>query len=355
MGFLRQRTANTSGERMTALVVEADAPLDNTLMVGKHFLGTVRIAIENATPPIYTARSFKLDRSHWLVRGTSVPITIDPAQPQDFELNWEEIPGIEQLVDARDPALCDPMGTQRKIAEVVERLTRTVNVDNLPPELREALDHMKNQDSSPADHFAEALDKARHEPAPTGMVRAVVIIATTTMTVVQDGGGGDGDVGHRHRSSNGKHDAVLSVHIPDREPYAVFVPNLNRPRNRADVMGAGLPALVSTSDPCAVEVLWDELPSLKEQINDRLSEASNRMQSAEAAIREATAKAQQNPPSYAAPAAGAPQVSAEMREMMINSAKIALASIRDPTQRKMMIDQYRLAGITIDEHGNVEP
>ena len=365
MGFLRNRGSNESSSddavRMTALVTEAESPLDNAIQIGKHFLSTIRIAIDYATPPIYTAAAFKLERDHWLVRGMSVPVMIDPAYPEGFQVLWDEVPGMEQLAAAREPALCDPIGTRAKVGEVVVRLTSTVDVASLPEELREEVERLQNRGGPPPDHFAEALDKARQEPAPSGTVRAVVVIAATTVTMIQDGGGGD--AGFRRRTSEGKHDAVLSVHVPDREPYAVFVRDFNRPRKKADATGAGLPALVSTNDPSSVEVLWDEIPSIKEQAKDLISEAMERMQSAqagfaqdqaqmEATIRAATERAATQP-APAAPPPGAQPIPAEVREQMISGAKLAFQYMKDPAQRQMLIEQYRLAGITLDDKGNV--
>lgn len=362
MGILRSRGTNETyaAVRMTALVTEAETPLDNAIQIGRHFLSTVRIAIDYATPPIYTMSTFRLEREHWLVRGMSVPVMIDPAHPEEFRVLWDEVPDIERLVAAREPALCDPIGTSAKVNEAVVRLTSAIDVASLPAKIREQVEHLRNRDEPSPDHFAEALAKARHEPAPPGTVRCVVIIATTMMTVVEDAGAGDSS--YRIRTSDGKHDAVLSVHIPDREPYAVFVRKFRRPRRKADVMGAGLPALVSTNDPNAIEVLWDEVPTIKEQIDERLSDAMDRMQSAQAHLADDQAQMEatigaaaecvsQNP--SAAPPPGTTGVPTEVREQMIANAKLAFQYLKDPAPRQMLIEQYRLAGINLDDEGNV--
>jgi hypothetical protein len=41
-----------------------------------------------------------------------------------------------------------------------------------------------------------------------------------------------------------------------------------------------------------------------------------------------------------------------MRQMMVQNAKMALANT-PPQMREMLIQQYRLAGIEIDDQGNV--
>lgn len=50
-------------------------------------------------------------------------------------------------------------------------------------------------------------------------------------------------------------------------------PKFKWPQGKADYAGIGLPALVSATDPTHVEILWDEVPSLEEQISQRVSDA----------------------------------------------------------------------------------
>jgi hypothetical protein len=52
---------------------------------------------------------------------------------------------------------------------------------------------------------------------------------------------------------------VLSVNIPGQAPYALFHRKFKRPLG---VTGLIIPALVSSSDPTDVEVLWDEPASI---------------------------------------------------------------------------------------------
>ena len=69
---------------------------------------------------------------------------------------------------------------------------------------------------------------------------------------------GSGQVSFQLRSA-----AVLSVTVPGRAPYAIYVRKFRFPRqSRTDYTGAGYPALVSQSDPNDVEILWDEVPSV---------------------------------------------------------------------------------------------
>jgi hypothetical protein len=358
---------------MTGLVVETDDPLDNRIKVGKGTRGTVRILVDAKPAPIYVANSFKLDREHWPVRGMQLPVSIDPAKPEKFEVNWEEVPSIEERAAANDATLADPIGAHKKTMEALIASGATgpgAKVQGssggsvaVPENVRESVvaaqveSFKQDEGSGLPDHFKESMDKAAQEPAPAGKTRAVVLVAASEATLRSEGGDDMGGGSHNVRDRHGKHDAVLAVNIPGQDPYAVFVPQFKHPRNKGIAPGAGLPALVSSSDPADVEVLWDEMLSVGKQAKQTAAEA---MQTASQRMAEATQQMgqpfqQPAPPApSAAPApgtTGVPQVPANMQQMMAENAKTALAATKDPAIRKMLIEQYRMAGIEIDEEG----
>jgi hypothetical protein len=166
---------------------------------------------------------------------------------------------------------------------------------------------------------------------------------------------GDADSGVTKRTTAGRRKVVLAVNVPGREPYPVLVRRFNVPSDQGDVAGAGLPALVSSTDPNDLEVLWDELPSLQSQIGQRISDGLEGVQAEQEAVEQGMTEAIQRaiaagpPKTMPASAPGMPQPGSEAREMMLQNAKQALQFVKDPAMRKMMIDQYRAAGIEIDE------
>jgi hypothetical protein len=115
---------------------------------------------------------------------------------------------------------------------------------------------------------------------------------------------------------------------------------------------------VSESDPNDVEVLWDELPSLGSQLATRISDSSA---DAQARTSQATAMQEQitralgqaNTDSQGAiPASGAAALGAlapQMQQLAADNAKRTLQFVQDPAQRRMLIEQYRAAGIVLDE------
>lgn len=351
--------------RQIALVVEADDPLDNlaearlakSLVTGRQSLGVVRILIDSDTP-VYVARGFELDRDHWPVCGMQLPVTIDLADPGSFEVNWDEVPSMEQRAAANDSTLADPVGTRKRTMEAL--IAAGVAGSGVSPPKQDAgavlvagqalAVEMGNSDHLP-DHFQESMDAAAQEPAPAGKTRAVVLIAASEATLCQMRGesmvwGPD---------SHGTHAAVLAVNIPGRAPYAVFKQRFEHPHGKGSLMGAGLPALVSSSDPSDVEVLWDKMLSIREQDrqtrNTALSDANERVARFEARMTEVSSGPPPAPP-VAAGSLGTPQIPAQAREMMIKDAKLALQSV-PPAMRESLIEQYRMAGITIDENGDI--
>jgi hypothetical protein len=260
-----------------------------------------------------------------------VPVLIEPDQPDGFEIDWDGVPGIEERVAAGDPALADPAGARRRVFDALEAagLTGPAGGD-LPQGVAQVVDagEAARAQATP-DRSEEALERAAREPAPPGSRRAVVRIATCTATVA------DGqDAGMSWRRAWGKRKAVLSVTIPGRPPYAVLDPELDIPRTRGDVSGAGIPALVSIEDPSAVEVLWGELAPVMDQVSQRVSDA---MQGVGAQIQAEQAAQQQM-----LQASG-------IQQQMADSAQRVLQAITDPAQRQAMIAQYRAAGVEIDE------
>ena len=358
----------SSVEQMTALVIDTEDPLDNRIKLGKGGKGQVRILVEAEPAPIYVARDFKLDKDHWPVVGMELPVTIDPADPGKFEIRWDEVPSIEERAATNDPTLADPAGAKKKAQQALLASGAAGPAGPYAPsdDVREtvvkAQAEAAEQGDGMPDHWQESLDQAANEPAPAGKTRAVVLFAASEATLKTEGGQPDGTGGHKFRTRHGKHDCVLAVNVPGSEPYAVYKPNFKHKGGKGIALGAGLPALVSSSDPSDIEILWDELPSVKEQAQETMAEATGVMQDRmAAATQQMNAAMQQVSPPPAPPPGGAnapqvpaetPGVSPQMKEMMLKNAKMAISAAPNDQMRQMIIEQYRLAGIPIDEKGN---
>jgi hypothetical protein len=291
-------------ERTSGLVIQAEVAPEGSLRLWR---GMVEVLVDLGGRPTPLMRKFRLDEHRWLVPGMEVPVDLDPARPEDFDIDWEAIPSIQDRVAAGDPTLTDPVAARQRVAE---------EAWGQPPK-------------EPSGRFEQAMEHAAATPAPSGQVRAVVRIAT-----IRGNLGGEDDRGHsRNTTTFGTSAAVLSVNVPGQAPYAVFVRKLKVPQGRIEITGAGLPALVSATDPHDVTVLWDEVPSAMGQVETRLGDAMGQVQQAMSAP-------PQTMPQFADP---------QFQQTMVEGAKRALSMISDPAQRAALIQQYRAAGIMVEE------
>jgi hypothetical protein len=304
MGFLgRAGHGADNGMRATALVVAADAPPQGAPPFGRGSHGTVQILVDTGSGATSISRTFKYKEDRWLVPGMEVAVTIDPGRPDRFEVDWGAVPSMADRVAANDPTLADPIGAGRRVAAALG-LTQA------------------DTGSARSERFNEAMQKAAQTPAPAGTRRAVVLVATIRGRAWSEEHSGHGVTMERNSA------AVLAVNVPGRGPYAVLARKFKFPHLQADVSGAGLPALVSERDPNDVEVLWDELPSLGRQLATRMSDS---------------------------PARTSPVTVPQMRQLAADNAKRTLQFVQDPAQRQMLIEQYRAAGIVLDEGDGREP
>jgi hypothetical protein len=337
-------------QQVTALVVSADEPLDNRRSKGDRYAGRVHILARMQPEPLLVGRLVHMDRDHWLVRGMEIPVTIDADEPGQFEIDWDQIPSIEERAASGDPTLADPAGTRKRVVEALkEAFGPEIGTPTPNQELADvtALVGQVNDPQGPA-NFKESLDKAAQAQAPAGKTRAVVEITAIEATLKQDHG--DEHIVHYHRDNHGKHAAVLSVTVPGSAPYAVYKEKFNHEGGKGMKVGMGLPALVSSSDPNDVEVLWDELLSVRDQDKQTAAAAMQEAQARGAQMQQRMAQAAQG--NLTPPATAQGGVTPEMKQMMIQNAKMALANV-PPQMRAMMIEQYRMAGIEIDDQGNI--
>jgi hypothetical protein len=232
--------------RTTGLVVGATDPLDNMLRLGNRTRGWVRVIADLDGNRVMAVNRFDLTPKRWLVVGMEIPVKIDPGRPASFEIVWDAIPSMEERVAANDPTLADPISAQ-KTAQGALLVAGGAAADPADEIL---------------DRFRKAMKYAVEQPAPAGKTRAIVHVAAITATVRADEGSSENNPSQK-QVSTGRRTAVLSVNVPGQPPYALLQRKFKRPRGLAGLI---VPALVCSSDPADVEVLWDELRSMNQQL-----------------------------------------------------------------------------------------
>lgn len=146
--------------RTTALVVNTARPMTKTL--GGSDRGRVYVLVENGPEPIYVGSKFRLTPERWLVTGMRVGVWIDPASPEDFAIDWDSIPSIEDRARANDATLADPRAGERAVIDAMRAAGRMGDTESVPEAIRElaARAEVARQTAAP-DRFEEAMDRRR--------------------------------------------------------------------------------------------------------------------------------------------------------------------------------------------------
>jgi hypothetical protein len=326
----------------TATVTAAGAPPQN--VIARHYGDWVFVVADLGDGPTLVRSVVPLDRDRWLVPGMQVPIEIDPSKTDSihaFTIDWDGVPTIEDRVAANDPTLADPRAARRRARELQ---TSARDAAHAPSGLLSRLDQpafgmgartiapssgFSTDTSSWSAGFDAAVEQARSLPATPGMCRAVVTLAAMRMVFRNIGHHLDGTpdlVGEANHSTFESaitgNETVLAVTVPGQSPYAVFDKGFKAPRGkpvtRTPNLYPYLPAMVSLTDPQAVEIVWDEVPSQMEQVEEKIDTALDAAAARQQSIVDTYTQALSDP---TPPPPGAPTTAEELH------------AIKDPMQR----------------------
>lgn len=321
MGFFGRRhapdrdQAATATTTTTGLVIEAAAPPEGTPSIGPGSNGPLRILADLGSGRRLHDARIRMTEAHGLVPGMDVEVMLDPNHPDRFEIVWDSIPSMEARAASGDPALADPVAARRKVAHALG-LTQA------------------DTGTARSERVERALSEAESRPAPPGKQRAVVLIATIRgrRRVVGDP---ENAATHDQVTYKRASAAVLAVNIPGRAPYPLYVPRFKCEVDLLEPLWTGLPALVSGVDPSDVEILWAEVPGHDAQLMDRVARSVAAEQARTAQVDQFARRALPD--------------GSQMQQLAADSARRALQYVQDPAIRKMLIDQYRAAGIDVGE------
>lgn len=316
-----------------ALVVKADAPPQGAPSKGEYSQGTLRIQVDT---PAGTKRqlngSFAFGDDRWVAPGMTVPVFLDPAQPDAFEVDWSAVPSMQQQAESNDAALADPFVTSRRIAEAIE----------ITPSQKTVAQY---------ERFQKAVEEAAAKPAPAGQLRAVAMIATIRGRFSSSGGGEDGGPTRTGVTLNDNSAAVLSVVVPGKAPYAVYLPKFKIPTKHLTVPGEAIPALVAVANPKDVTILWEETQAFGDIIAARITDSMRANEQLANSMKEqleaATARASSTAPGETASMGMGTGMPPAARQMLVDNLKRSLQNVSDPANRQLIIDQYHTMGIDV--------
>jgi hypothetical protein len=333
MGLFSKRSApgDDSRLRAMALVIQADAPPQGAPAMGGDSHGTIRILVDTpAAARRQLATTFRFAENHWLAAGMEVPVLLDPVQPDSFEVDWANVPMMQEQVAANNPALADPFAASRRIAQAV----------GITPSEKTAAQSTR---------FQKAVADAAGKPAPADSVRGVAMLATVRGRYESGGTDGDGaSSGSSGVSLMSNSAAVLSVWIPGEAPYAVYLPKFKVPRKQVVIPGEAMDVVVKTADRQNVEILWSESAGIADVVAARMADATSANSKLMAAMGEqiqaATAAAAATPGGSPMAGTGMPPA---MRAMLVDNLKRSLLYTNDPAKRQLVLDQYKAMGLDI--------
>jgi hypothetical protein len=336
-----------NGISVDALVTETESPVENLdeTLGNTYALAQTRVLFNLGNGPVVGLRSLPLDPDHWLVEGMTIPLVVDPDDPNNFAVDWTTVSSIMDRASKNDPSLVDPMGAQVRIWDALTgagfETLQMGKLSHAEPGYSLAVQSMKQRLDGLRTMFARQLEAVKSQPITPGYNRALVSIATSCATF-------EGNNADRipHRETQGTHSVVLSVTLPDQPPYAVYLSSFEHKLRIFDDDNPGLPALVSAAQPSVVEILWDDMQTPRDQRN----EYRNR----EREYKEHEREAGKNPPTAPAPSPAAPSgavtppaMSPQVRAATIANAKTYFASA-DPATRAGIIAYYKSLGMNLE-------
>ena len=333
-GAAREPAATSRSETVSAIVVDAAPPPQN--LTARHYGDWVYVVADLPDGPTLLRSVVKLDADRWLVPGTTVRITHDPAEANAihaFEVDWDSVAPIRDRVAAGDPVLTDPRAARQ--AALDARRSARVGFGDRPGGVLSRVDQPAvgapmtgtlsphpHLDSSP---WSAACDGALQEAASTpgsGGRRGVAVLVAMRIVLRSIGHHLDGtpaasehgDAGAGPERSMRGNEAVFAVYLPGRAPRALFVEHFQSPRDKRvttePALYPWLPAIVA-DDGSSFEVVWDE-------VGDTMQQVAGVAQSQMAAKQETAQSivdAYEQGGGAADPAAGAYAMQAKMQEL----------------------------------------
>jgi hypothetical protein len=311
----------------TALVTATEEPLEEVSLRNPSSFASTQILVDAGAGPVVGYQRLPLDVHHWLTVGMTIPVFIDPANPNGYVIDWPNVPSIEDRVAAKEPTLVDPMAARLQAWDALAKAGfHEPDLNQVAPQLLQSeMAGMRANLVAEPEAFAKQLAGVGSVAAPEGYQRALVVIATTSASWSQhflD------DVPRREVVGN--HTMVLAVSVPGSNPYPLLKEKFDHESRQYDPNNPGLPAVVSITDPTDVWIQWDEMPKSGQAIPSAATEAA------------AVASVSANPPPVSI--AGPPDT---MKAMLTAQANASLARMA-PAARPATIAYYKAMGVEID-------
>jgi hypothetical protein len=279
-GIGRAKRDRGSGGRVAgeALVLRGDAGYSALSWWTSGFWARVTVP---GSEPAYVVHRCRIHRHKIPVAGFVLPVDVDPLDPDSLDVRWDEVPTIEERVASRDPAIVDPEGTWRMVAEArAGRVEPVAGISGAPPE-RPPWGDGRIDGWPPA------------EPLPGGRLPGTALVVERSL---DPGGNRSGDDYQLPVSpyggvvADGIHDylgwLLLCVVPASGSRYGVHV----RKSLRRGHLGPVLPVAIHPEKPEDIDIPWRYSPDMTRALAEHLrAEAQAAAGTAERTIAQSTA------------------------------------------------------------------
>jgi hypothetical protein len=212
-------------------------------------------------PPAYVVHHDRFHRDRTPVRGFVLPVDIDPSDVQRVRIRWDETPTIAQRIAGSDPAILDPEGTWRRVAEARGEQVEPSSGISRAPAVEQPWGDGRIEGWPPS------------EPLDGGRVAGTALVVARSEDPGRPSGTDDyvlpcspygGLVADDFHSYVGW--LLLCVLPPSGSRYGVQV----RMSLRRGHLGPVLPVAIRRDTPDDVEIPWRYAPDRTRELADRL-------------------------------------------------------------------------------------
>lgn len=212
--------------------------------------------------PTYVVHRCRIHRHKIPVAGFVLPVDVDLLEPHRLDVRWDEVPTIEERIERRDPAILDPEGTWRRVAEARgPRIEPSSGLSGSAAAEEPPWGDGRIDGWPPADGL------------PGGRLPGIALVVEHSLDPGGHRAGGDYHLPvspYGGLVADGVHDylgwLLLCVVPPSGSRYAVHV----RKSLRRGHLGPVLPVAIHPDRPDDIEIPWKHSPDTTRALAERL-------------------------------------------------------------------------------------
>jgi hypothetical protein len=271
------------GIRGDGLVLQSVGGLDTesaeTVRVGSFRAWETGIPMLVSLPgqePYHADPKLWMTRAKYPIAGTTLPVTVERGDPSRLRIEWDEVPKIDEWIEAGHPVFTDPDSVHAHLLEALDTYEKSVT-RTVAEQAAAALGPSSpvSPDLVPQlfERMRSGVDAWKNPQPPNDRPTARVLAASPA-------GGQNTLYG----------EVLLSVAVPGSRRYGARWRGLMRPRKPL-VEWSDIPVAVDVDKLEKVEILWDGIPDVLAVVTQNLRQAGDQLEAQLAAGRQDPASA----------------------------------------------------------------